>query len=244
VSRDGATAKALEGRVLCHDVRAADGNVALEKGQALDAALAARLLGLPWQEVHLLELEPGATPAAVEAVLAQVPLAADERLELAGPTRELVRSFGQLRLALVLSLVLVFLTIAALYESLALPLAVMVTVPVAVAGALLALAATGGGLDVLSFLGLILLAGIVVNNAIVLVHRVEQLRAAPRLVLRAPPGAGKTTRVPAALLDAGLAEGRQVVVLEPRRIAARAPRYTLFKLMAITASQLSGRGTV
>ncbi len=49
-----------------------------------------------------------------------------------------------------------------------------------------------------------------------------QLARAPRLVLRAEPGAGKTTRVPAALLDAGLANGRQVLVLEPRRIAARA----------------------
>ena len=51
---------------------------------------------------------------------------------------------------------------------------------------------------------------------------VETLRSNSRLVLRAPPGAGKTTRVPAALLDAGLAGEKQVVVLEPRRIAARA----------------------
>ncbi|HYR95712.1 MAG TPA: hypothetical protein VEM57_03205, partial [Candidatus Binatus sp.] len=43
-----------------------------------------------------------------------------------------------------------------------------------------------------------------------------------RLIVRAAPGAGKTTRVPAALLDAGLAGGRDVLVLEPRRIAARA----------------------
>ncbi|MEO8604465.1 MAG: helicase-related protein, partial [bacterium] len=48
------------------------------------------------------------------------------------------------------------------------------------------------------------------------------LRTGTRVVLRAPPGAGKTTRVPAALLDAGIAGGKQVVVLEPRRIAARA----------------------
>ena len=48
------------------------------------------------------------------------------------------------------------------------------------------------------------------------------LARTPRLVLRAAPGAGKTTRVPPALLDAGLAGGRDVVVLEPRRIAARA----------------------
>ena len=59
VRRDGATAAAIEGRVVCHDVRAADGTVALEKGELLDAALAARLLGLPWREIHLVELEPG-----------------------------------------------------------------------------------------------------------------------------------------------------------------------------------------
>ena len=47
------------------------------------------------------------------------------------------------------------------------------------------------------------------------------LRAAGRAVLQAPPGAGKTTRVPLAMLEAGLTEGR-IVMLEPRRLAARA----------------------
>ena len=51
---------------------------------------------------------------------------------------------------------------------------------------------------------------------------VTALRDANRLVLRAAPGAGKTTRVPATLLDAGIAGDRHVVVIEPRRIAARA----------------------
>ena len=51
---------------------------------------------------------------------------------------------------------------------------------------------------------------------------VSGLAHANRLVLRAAPGAGKTTRVPAALLDAGLGGGRHVAVVEPRRIAARA----------------------
>jgi ATP-dependent helicase HrpB len=50
---------------------------------------------------------------------------------------------------------------------------------------------------------------------------VESLRRAPSLVVEAPPGAGKTTRVPAALLDAGVAGGREVWVLEPRKLAAR-----------------------
>ncbi len=50
----------------------------------------------------------------------------------------------------------------------------------------------------------------------------SSLAAHPRLVLEAPPGAGKTTRVPLALLDAPWLEGRRIVMLEPRRVAARA----------------------
>ena len=48
------------------------------------------------------------------------------------------------------------------------------------------------------------------------------LAAHPRLVLEAPPGAGKTTQVPLALLDADWLQGRKIVMLEPRRVAARA----------------------
>ncbi len=104
--------------------------------------------------------------------------AAGEEVTLGGQALELRRAFGQLRLALGLSLVLVFLTVAALYESFRIPLVVMTTVPVALAGALGLLLITGQSLNILSFLGLILLAGIVVNNAIVLVHRIEEHRRA------------------------------------------------------------------
>ncbi len=113
-----------------------------------------------------------------EALLAGLARGADEELAPGGRALELVRSFGQLRLALALSLVLVFLTLAALYESFRLPLVVLSTVPVGLGGALGLLLVTGKSLDVLSFLGLILLGGIVVNNAIVIVHRAEEhLRA-------------------------------------------------------------------
>jgi ATP-dependent helicase HrpB len=50
----------------------------------------------------------------------------------------------------------------------------------------------------------------------------ESLAAHPRLVLEAPPGAGKTTQVPPALLDAPWLDGKKIVMLEPRRVAARA----------------------
>ena len=56
----------------------------------------------------------------------------------------------------------------------------------------------------------------------VLPQVIAALRANSSVVLRAPTGAGKTTRVPPALLDAGLLDERQVIVLEPRRVAARA----------------------
>jgi len=56
----------------------------------------------------------------------------------------------------------------------------------------------------------------------ILPELLTQLDAQPRLVLEAPPGAGKTTQVPLALLDAAWLNGRKIVVLEPRRIAARA----------------------
>jgi HAE1 family hydrophobic/amphiphilic exporter-1 len=117
-----------------------------------------------------------------EALLRGVARAADEQVAPGGQALELRRAFGQLRLALSLSLLLVFLTVAALYESLTTPLVVMTTVPVALGGALGLLALAGQTLNVLSFLGLILLAGIVVNNAIVLVHRIEDhLRAGSRV---------------------------------------------------------------
>ena len=57
--REGATTDLLAGRVLCHDVRDAAGKVALGKGARLDAEAARTLLTLPWDELHLLALEPG-----------------------------------------------------------------------------------------------------------------------------------------------------------------------------------------
>ncbi len=116
-----------------------------------------------------------------EARLAGLSGGGDERILPGGQALELRRAFSQLRLALALSVLLVFLSIAALYESFRLPLVVMVTVPVALGGALGLLAVTGQTLNILSFLGLILLGGIVVNNAIVLVHRIEERAAQGQL---------------------------------------------------------------
>jgi HAE1 family hydrophobic/amphiphilic exporter-1 len=103
-------------------------------------------------------------------------LAAGERVRVAGHARELLDAFGQMRLAFVLAAILLYLTVAAFYESLLLPLLVIAALPFAGGGALAALAATGQSLNVMSLIGLVFLAGIVVNHTVVLLDRVEQLR--------------------------------------------------------------------
>lgn len=139
--------------------------------------------GSPWLErsdgrpSRRLELRAGlAQRDEVAAILAAVPRASGERLALTGRSRELEAAFGQLELALGLGLLLVFLCLAAIYESLRLPLAVMAVVPCALAGAFFALAAGGATFDVFSFLGLLVLGGLVVSNGIVLADRAEAWR--------------------------------------------------------------------
>jgi molybdopterin biosynthesis enzyme len=59
VAREEATPSGLVGRVACHDVRDGAGRLLVRKGQALDGPAVEALLAAPWQEVHVLELEPG-----------------------------------------------------------------------------------------------------------------------------------------------------------------------------------------
>jgi ATP-dependent helicase HrpB len=66
------------------------------------------------------------------------------------------------------------------------------------------------------------------------------LAATPRLVLEAPPGAGKTTQVPLALLDAPWLAGQKIVMLEPRRIAARAAAQFMARQLGEEAGQTVG----
>ncbi|MFT4624500.1 MAG: HAE1 family hydrophobic/amphiphilic exporter-1 [Myxococcota bacterium] len=79
--------------------------------------------------------------------------------------------------ALLLSVCFVFLLMGVLFESFVLPLSIITTVPMAMAGAMWALVLTGTGMDTMAGVGLVILVGVVVNNGIVLVDLVEQLRA-------------------------------------------------------------------
>ena len=101
-----------------------------------------------------------------------------ERIRVTGHARELADAFAQLKLAGVLAIILLYLTVAAFYESLRLPLLVMAALPFAAAGALVALLVTGQSLNVMSLIGLVFLGGVVVNHTVVLLDRAEQLRRA------------------------------------------------------------------
>ncbi|OQW83967.1 MAG: hypothetical protein BVN31_04460, partial [Proteobacteria bacterium ST_bin15] len=68
----------------------------------------------------------------------------------------------------------------------------------------------------------------------------DKLIAGPNLVLVAEPGAGKTTRVPLALLDAPWRQGGKILVLEPRRLAARAAAEQMSRLVGEEVGGLIG----
>ena len=88
----------------------------------------------------------------------------------------MVRSFDSMKFALLLAVFLVYLVMASQFESLLHPLVIMFTIPLGLIGSTLGLLATGTTISVVVLIGLIMLAGIVVNNAIVLVDYINHLR--------------------------------------------------------------------
>ena len=95
---------------------------------------------------------------------------------IAGQNKEMKTSLDSLLLAFGLALFLVYIVMASQFESLVQPLLIMMTVPLALIGVVVALWLGGMPLSIMVFLGLIILAGIVVNNAIVLIDYINTLR--------------------------------------------------------------------
>jgi len=95
---------------------------------------------------------------------------------LTGQSEDMQSSFRSLQFALALAVFMVYLVMASQFESLLHPLLILFAVPLAGAGSVYGLWLTNTPLNVVVFIGLIMLCGIVVNNAIVLVDRINQLR--------------------------------------------------------------------
>jgi multidrug efflux pump len=112
-------------------------------------------------------------------------------VELAGESREFSESGGALYFAFGLALIFVFMVLAAQYESLLHPFTVLLAVPLAVTGALMALWITKSTLNVYSQIGMILLIGLVSKNSILLVTYANQLRLEGHDALSAMREAGR-----------------------------------------------------
>ncbi|NOX89558.1 MAG: efflux RND transporter permease subunit [Calditrichaeota bacterium] len=109
-------------------------------------------------------------------VIQKLDLPADFSFELAGQNKEMETSLNSLMMALALAIFLVYIVMASQFESLIHPFIIIFTIPLAIIGVVLYLYFTGIPLSIVVFLGLIMLAGIVVNNAIVLVDYINHLR--------------------------------------------------------------------
>jgi len=120
----------------------------------------------------------GAVVADIEQYLAENPAPRGIVAEIGGQVDEMQRSFTSLRFALSLAVFLVYLVMAATFESLVHPFVVLFTVPLALVGVVLGLLVTGTEVSVIVLIGSVMLVGIVVNNAIVLIDTVNQLRRA------------------------------------------------------------------
>jgi HAE1 family hydrophobic/amphiphilic exporter-1 len=118
----------------------------------------------------------GEAMVEVEAILGETLLPAGYRAVVGGEERERAESFRALGFALLLSVVLVYMVMASLFESLVHPFTVMLTVPLAGVGVVFAFWGLGEPVSVMAYLGIIMLGGIAVNDAIILVDRINQVR--------------------------------------------------------------------
>ena len=119
----------------------------------------------------------GDAAAAVEKMLAETDLPNDVTWAIGGAIKDQRESFGDMGLLMGMGLILVYLVMVAQFESWTDPFVIMFSVPFAATGAFLALLISGTNLSVTSFLGLIILIGVVVNNAIVLIDYINLLRS-------------------------------------------------------------------
>jgi HAE1 family hydrophobic/amphiphilic exporter-1 len=122
--------------------------------------------------------------AAVQSNLNQVRVPPDFAVGFGAEVEEQARAFRQLLLVLVLAVLLVYAVMASQYESLRDPFIIMFSIPVASLGVVLMLLVTGTAFNMQAFIGIIMLAGIVVSNAILLVDYINTLRRRDGMPLR------------------------------------------------------------
>jgi hydrophobic/amphiphilic exporter-1 (mainly G- bacteria), HAE1 family len=118
----------------------------------------------------------GSAVEALHGIVERVELPVGTTAFLSGQSEEMTASFQSLQFVLILAIFLVYLVMASQFESLIHPFVILLTIPLALIGAVWALWLTGTTVNVVAYIGLIMLAGIVVNQSIVLIDAVNQAR--------------------------------------------------------------------
>ena len=187
----------------------------------------------------------GSILADIREGLRSIPVPRNFSMGFGGEYEEQQKAFRELLLSLLLALALVYMVMACLYESLRYPLVVMFTVPFASIGVIVMLFLTNTTFNVQSYIGCIMLGGIVVNNAILLVDHTNLLRRRDGMSLReAIEEAGRrrlrpilmtamTTMLAMIPLAIGLGEGGEVQAPLARAIIGGLISSTLITLILV-----------
>ncbi|HEU4520886.1 MAG TPA: efflux RND transporter permease subunit, partial [Thermoanaerobaculia bacterium] len=192
----------------------------------------------------------------IRVALADVEMAPGTSLLFGGEYQEQQEAKRDFTIAIVMALVLVYMLMAAQFERLVDPLIVMLSVPVALIGVVPALLLTGTTLNMQSVMGLIMLVGIVVNNAIVLVDAINLLRRerhmttaeavveAGRLRLRPILMTTTTTVLGLLPLALGIGVGAEIQAAFARVVIGGLVASTLVTLILIPSAYISATGTM
>ena len=197
-------------------------------------------------QANVADRDLGSIADDVQTVLNQIPRPVGYNLMVAGNFEEQQKAFNELVVSLLLALLLVYMVLACQYESLRDPIVVMASVPVAAVGVLVILFLTKTTLNLQSYIGCIMLGGIVVNNAILLVDQAGQLCRNGMSVNEAVAEAGRrrlrpilmttlTTILALLPLALGIGEGADAQAPLARAVVGGLTGSTLITLVLIPA---------
>jgi HAE1 family hydrophobic/amphiphilic exporter-1 len=165
------------------EVVTSTGSAELRRSERISSiTLSAQVVGRP----------VGTVGEDIKKQIAQLGVPSSIDIAYDGDLKNQADAFGSLGLALVASIILVYLIMVALYDSYIYPFVVLFSIPVALIGALLALALTQNSLNIFSILGIIMLIGLVAKNAILIVDFANQLKAEGKASFEALIEAGQT----------------------------------------------------
>ncbi len=131
--------------------------------------------------VKIYAMKSGKTPLdkiakEISAKTASISLPTDYKIQITGEEEKRQEAMKNLSLAFILSIVLIYMVMASQFESLIHPFTILLTIPLALVGSILAFFILGSSLNIISIIGIIMLGGIAVNNSIILVDRINQLK--------------------------------------------------------------------